>query len=169
MKDLDPVRHDGPSTIGVDTLYLSKGNIPEVFLRGCGVPDAFITYSKSLIGSAIEFYSCFISCSTRDQDFADRLYADLQAKGVRCWFATEDLKIGDKFRSRIEESIRLDDKLLLVLSEASSMNRTERLQKPQVQRLLARNPSISVFCSRREPKRCGTKKATVTAIQAQDG
>ena len=39
--------------------------------------------------------------------------------GVRCWFAPEDLKIGDRFQERIEESIRVHDKLLLVLSENS--------------------------------------------------
>jgi len=38
---------------------------------------------------------------------------------VRCWFAAEDLKIGEKFQDRIEESIRWHDKLLLVLSESS--------------------------------------------------
>jgi hypothetical protein len=38
---------------------------------------------------------------------------------VRCWFAPEDLKIGDKFRDRIDESIRLHDKPLIVLSERS--------------------------------------------------
>jgi len=38
---------------------------------------------------------------------------------VRCWFAPEDLKIGDKFRARIDEAIRYHDKLLLVLSEHS--------------------------------------------------
>jgi TIR domain len=43
----------------------------------------------------------------------------LQNHGVRCWFAPHDLKIGDKIRSRIDESIRLYDKLLLVLSEHS--------------------------------------------------
>lgn len=35
------------------------------------------------------------------------------------WFAPEDLKIGDRFQERIEESIRVHDKLLLVLSENS--------------------------------------------------
>ncbi len=44
---------------------------------------------------------------------------DLQSKGVRCWFAPEDLKIGEKFWHRIDESIRLYDKLLVVLSEHS--------------------------------------------------
>jgi len=38
---------------------------------------------------------------------------------VRCWFATEDLKIGDPFRQRIDEAIRRYDKLLVVLSKTS--------------------------------------------------
>ena len=38
---------------------------------------------------------------------------------MRCWFAPEDLKIGDRIRDRIDESIRLHDKLLLILSENS--------------------------------------------------
>ncbi len=118
VKGLETVHHHGPSTIGVDTIYRSKGNIPEVFLRGCGVPEDFIVYMKSLVGKPIEFYSCFIY-SSQDDDFAQRLYADLQAKHVRCWFAPEDLKIGEKFRMRIDEAIRIHDKLLLVLSESS--------------------------------------------------
>jgi uncharacterized protein YjbI with pentapeptide repeats len=35
------VRHEGPSTIGIDTIYRSEGKIPEEFLRGCGVPESF--------------------------------------------------------------------------------------------------------------------------------
>src|SRR5882762_3340385 len=119
VKGLETVIHQGPSTIGVDTIYRSGGNIPESFLRGAGVPDTFITYMRSLVGKPIEFYSCFISYSSKDQAFAERLYADLQSKNVRCWYAPEDMKIGDKFRVRIDESIRLYDKLLLVLSEDS--------------------------------------------------
>jgi len=116
---LDSVVHHGPSSIGIDTLYKSGGNIPESFLRGCGVPDTFITFAKSLIGKAIDYYSAFISYSSKNTDIAERLYADLQSKGVRCWFAPEDLKIGDKFRQRIDEAIRIHDKLLLILSEDS--------------------------------------------------
>lgn len=116
---LDKAKHIVPSTIGLDTVYRSHGKIPEVFLRGCGVPENFITYMHSLTGAAFEFYSCFISYSTRDQEFADRLYADLQARGVRCWFAPEDMKTGDRLRVRLDEAIRLHEKLLLVLSETS--------------------------------------------------
>jgi hypothetical protein len=36
---LETARHQSPSTIGIVTLYRSHGHIPEVFLRGVGVPD----------------------------------------------------------------------------------------------------------------------------------
>ena len=118
-KGLDTVIQYGPSTIGIDAIYKSRGHIPEMFLRGAGVPEEFITYARSLINKAIDFYSCFISYSSKDQSFAERLRADLLTEGVRCWFAPEDLKIGEPFRQRIDESIRLHDKLLVVLSESS--------------------------------------------------
>ena len=109
------------STISLNTIIFSQGNIPETFLRQAGVPQAIIEQIPVLIGSLkpIDFYSCFISYSSKDEAFAKQLHADLQQEGVRCWFAPEDLNIGDKIRPRIEESIRLYDKLLLVLSEHS--------------------------------------------------
>ncbi len=118
---LETVIHSGPSSIGIDTIYRSQGHIPEIFLRGTGVPEPFITNMRALVDamSPIEFYSCFISYYHENEDFAKRLYADLLAQGVRCWFAPEDMKIGDKIRPRIDESIRLYDKVLLVLSEHS--------------------------------------------------
>jgi hypothetical protein len=118
-KNLETVRHVGPSTIGIDTIYRSGGNIPESFLRGAGVPEDFITFMKSLVGKPIEFYSCFISYSSKDQEFAERLHADLRSKNVRCWFAPEDLKIGDKLRPSFDEAIRIHDKLMVLLSEHS--------------------------------------------------
>jgi len=119
VKGLEKVKHGAPLEIGIDTIYLSQGNIPEVFLKGAGVPDSFLDYMRSLVGKPIDYYSCFISYSSKDKDFAERLYADLQVKGVRCWLDKEDLKIGEKFRPRIDEAIRRHDKLLLVLSEHS--------------------------------------------------
>ncbi|HEX3104063.1 MAG TPA: toll/interleukin-1 receptor domain-containing protein [Terriglobales bacterium] len=120
-KGLDTVSHDGPSSIGIDTVFRSGGNIPDVFLRGAGVPEPFISQMKSLVAamSPIEFYSCFISYSSKDQEFAERLRADLRSKNVRCWFAPEDLKIGDKLRSSFDEAIRVHDKLMVLLSEDS--------------------------------------------------
>jgi hypothetical protein len=122
-KEMERCYHRGPCSIGIDTFFKSKGGIPESFLRGCGVPEQFITYARSLVSHPIEFYSCFITYSSKDQEFAAWLHADLRAKNLRCWFAPEDLKIGDRFQERIEESIRLFDKSMIVLSEASVQSR----------------------------------------------
>ena len=117
-KGLNNCRHIGPGTIDHQTLVQS-GDLPLNFLRGVGLPDDYIQLLPSFRNDPLQFYSCFISYSEKDRTFAESLYADLQAKGVRCWFAREDLKIGDKFRDRIDESIRIYDKLLLILSANS--------------------------------------------------
>lgn len=119
VQGLEMVHHIGPSTIGIDTIYRSQGNIPEAFLEGAGVDDTFITYIRSLVGKPIEYYSCFISYSSKDEALARRLRADLQSHNVRCWFAPEDLKWGARTRPSIDEAIRFHDKLLLILSNYS--------------------------------------------------
>jgi len=119
VKNLETAKHEGPSIIGIDAIYRSQGKIPEVFLRGAGVPDSFIVYMRSLVGKPFDYYSCFISYSSKDEDLARRLYADLQSNHVRCYFAPHDMRIGDEIRPRIDESIRTHDKLLLVFSESS--------------------------------------------------
>ena len=115
---LEECRHLGPSILDFRTIAKS-GELPHSFLRGVGLPDRLIDYLPSLLDQPIQFYSCFISCSSQDDEFCRRLHADLQDNGVRCWFAPEDLKIGDRFRQKIDDSIRLHDKLLLVLSRQS--------------------------------------------------
>jgi uncharacterized protein YjbI with pentapeptide repeats len=117
VKGLESVHHFEFSSVSIDTIYRSRGNIPEAFLRGAGVPDTFISYISALTGKATQYYSCFLSYSSKDNAFAERLYADLQAVGIRCWFAPEDMGAGTKIRQTIDQSIRLHDKLLLVLSK----------------------------------------------------
>jgi hypothetical protein len=51
--------------------------------------------------------------------FARKLYGDLQERGVRCWFAPEDVRAGRKLHRQITDAIHLHDKLLLILSEHS--------------------------------------------------
>jgi hypothetical protein len=118
---LETAHHVGPSHIAISTFYRSGGKIPDVFLRGCGVPEDFIKFIPSIINSAsaIQFYSCFISYSHKDEDFAQRLYAKMQQNGLRVWYAPEDMKAGQKIHEQIDSAIRVHDKLLLVLSESS--------------------------------------------------
>lgn len=116
---LETVRHGGPSTIGIDTIYKSKGRIPESFLRQAGVPENFIAYARSLVATALDFYSCFISFSKANQGFAERLYTDLRAKGVRCWYFPEDAKWGQPVWGEIDRSIRAYDKVIVICSTKS--------------------------------------------------
>jgi hypothetical protein len=133
---LNSVLHGGPSRNLTESFSLSKGKIPETFLRGCGLSDWEIEFVKLYqmgldaeqvaeitneiqrvyLGTGIQYYSCFISYSNKDQDFAQKLHDDMQSNGVRCWFDREDMKIGDPIRPTIDSQIRLRDKLLVILS-----------------------------------------------------
>ena len=135
---LDYIRHDGPSVVDNHTLQRSR-DVTKKFWRGGGLPDwqieatklyepnlsqdelVSITYEIARIrgDQPIQLLSLFISYSSRDDGFARRLYDCLQSNGVRCWYAPEDMKIGDRIRSRIDQVIHIHDKLLLVLSEHS--------------------------------------------------
>jgi hypothetical protein len=119
VRGLDTIEHIGPSTISINTLYRSHGNIPEVFLRGAGVPEEMITYMKSLVNRPFEFYSCFISYSHADQFFAKRLHDQLQGRGIRCWLDEHQMLPGDDIYDQIDRGIKLWDKVLLCCSQAS--------------------------------------------------
>jgi uncharacterized protein YjbI with pentapeptide repeats len=118
VQGLESCNHIGRSIIDYRTLVMS-GPLPLSFLRGCGLPDEFIDYLPSLLNQPFQFYSCFISYSTKDQLFVERLHADLQNKNVRCWFAPHDLPIGAKTWDAIDKAIQVRDKVLLVLSQAA--------------------------------------------------
>ena len=107
VEGLTLVRHRGPSSIGIDTIYRSGGKIPESFLIGAGVSNTFLVYMHSLISQSLPYFTCFISHSTKDRRFCDRLYADLQANGVRCWYFPEDAKWGESVWGEIDRSINV--------------------------------------------------------------
>ncbi len=120
---LETLNHHGPSTVGIDTIYRSKGKIPEAFLRGVGVPDVFVRYMASLMGEPIQFYSCFLSHASTDGQFADRLRSDLLSNGVSCWHYRYDMRGGQFWRVQINEAIKVHNKLVLICSEASLQRR----------------------------------------------
>jgi hypothetical protein len=128
---LESLNHIYPSTIGIDTLYKSKGKIPDAFLRKAGVPEDLITYLPSLMGKAVGYYACFISFTEKDDLFSERLYNDLLAKGVRCWRWKEDAKWGKTLMKSIDEAVGAYDKLVVICSEQS-------LQSPAVIREIER-------------------------------
>jgi uncharacterized protein YjbI with pentapeptide repeats len=133
---LEAVRHEGPSSIGLDTILRSVGNIPEVFLRGCGYDpiiqriihgdseakiDAFYEWLEQG-GGPLQFQSCFISYTTENKAFADRLQKALNDKGIDYWYAPEHGRWGEELTTQIDREIKVRDRLILVCSQASLNN-----------------------------------------------
>jgi hypothetical protein len=80
VRGLELCRQIGPSIIDLQTLK-NSGLFPHrvMFLRGIGLPDTLIDYLPSFLNEAIQHYSCFISYSSKDQTFAERLFDRLLA------------------------------------------------------------------------------------------
>lgn len=150
VSGLESIKHEGPSSIGLDTFFRSQGKIPEVFLRGAGVPDIFLQYASSLAGQPFEFYSCFLSYSTQDEDFASRLHNDFQANGIRCWKWDHDARTGRSLWGEIDSAIRVYEKLVLIASEASlkspavirEIERALVQEDARMKRKLSENPAV---------------------------
>ncbi len=137
-KNLEKCIYLGRNIIDSTTIIESE-NLPLEFLQGCGLadweieatklrnPDLTPTQITDIVyqidhlrsENPIQLYSCFISYSHKDETFAQKLFKDLQSNGVRCWFAPEHVKRGEKLHEQIFEQIHLRDRLLLILSEES--------------------------------------------------
>jgi hypothetical protein len=81
-----------------------------------GLENAIVRSFAAIGGKSSDFFSCFVSYSSKDEALAKRFYFDLQNQGVQCWFAPEDLRTGDPIRKRVGEAILSHDKLLVLLS-----------------------------------------------------
>ena len=115
------VIHWESSYIDVNSILTFKEELPEVFLRGCGLRDEEIAYFRQIVNGSepIRFYTCFISYSIQDEEFATRLHNDFQAAGIRCWKWDHDADIGRSLWGEIDKAIRVHDKVVLIASEAS--------------------------------------------------
>ncbi len=117
-RGLDSCIHILPSIIDFKTIQRS-GTLPIEFLRGCGLPDTYIEYLPTFLKQPIQYYSCFISHSRKDKEFADRLYDDMRKREIDCYYAPADMRTGDKIRPAIDEAIKKHDRLIVVLSKHS--------------------------------------------------
>lgn len=138
-RGLETVKHESPSTISVNTLVNSKGQIPESFLRGCGLSDWQIEdaklYNPSLSNQEIndiwyrihdlrvrrtfQINPLFISYSHGDGSFVDTLETHLTKQGVRFWRDIYHGKAG-KLEKQIDHAIQVNDVVLIVLSKHST-------------------------------------------------
>lgn len=119
VKGLATAKHEGPSHVDLYSIKLPQDGSALHFLRGVGVPDEWIDFYRAQMMPPIQYYSVFISYSSKDEQLARRLHADLQDQGVRCWFAPHDMRPGTVIRKEIDKAIHLQDKLLLLLSKGA--------------------------------------------------
>lgn len=119
VQNLETVKHIGPSYIAISTIFNSGGDVPGVFLRGCGIPEVFIQHLPGLVSQPIQFSSCFISFNYTDRPFALKLYDRLQEKGIRCWLDEHQKRPRDDGVQRAERGISRWDRVLLCCSKES--------------------------------------------------
>lgn len=137
-KGLENVDHISESVIGIQTLRLSKGKIPEIFLRGCGVSDLEIEFAKLQAqgldheeinkilyrmhdlraNRPIQISPLFISYSHADKAFVDRVEKSLNEQGIRFWRDIHDATAG-RLETQIDRAITQNQTVLLILSENS--------------------------------------------------
>lgn len=136
---LESIEHRSPSTIGTDTIQFSKGKIPEVFLRGCGLSDVDIEYSnlhkpdlnnEEISGiiykifdlranQAIQISPLFISYSHADIPFVEKLEPHLTKLGIRFWRDVHNATAG-RLEKQIDHAMRQNPTVILILSENST-------------------------------------------------
>lgn len=116
---LEICNHSAESFIDFRTLQQCRHHLPKHFLKGCGLSDLIIDYIPSLFDGAINYYSCFLSHSHGDKEFARFLYTWLQDRDIRCWLDEHQMLPGDDPYDRIQDGIRLWDKFILCCSQNS--------------------------------------------------
>ncbi len=130
---LENVRHDAPSTIGLDTLLRSRGALPSSFILGSGIPIAVSDIQDSVSDAPVTTLEVHISCSTADIDFARQLEANLRTQGVRTWVFAEGFR-GNPLVDRratsgeeeIERWVRHYDRLIVICSDTALDSETVR-------------------------------------------
>ncbi len=93
-RGLREVEHEGPSSVGTDTLERTLAAVGsdgkrlrdvEAFFRGAGVAEHLIAHFRSRAGTSQPSRETYIICSRRDAGFAQMLFEELQTRRVRCW------------------------------------------------------------------------------------
>jgi len=122
VKGLDTVVHTGPSSIGIDTLLRSKGQIPDQFLNGCGVPAALFANLRTLAEGSTQMARCYVTSVESDRVLADRICSDLQQRGLRCWKLGDTAPGPGKLLRQVEKRLHSYDRLIAIFSEGALKN-----------------------------------------------
>jgi uncharacterized protein YjbI with pentapeptide repeats len=136
---LESIEHLAPSIIAADAIKLSKGEIPEAFLRGCGLGDWEVESAKLYkpglsnqeiininykifdlrASQSIQISPLFISYSHADAPFVEKLEPWLVKRGIRFWRDVHDATAG-RLEKQVDLAMRQNPTVILILSEKST-------------------------------------------------
>lgn len=121
-KGLDTAEHEGPSHVATDTLVASfrgAGNVLTAeltaFFRGAGVSQELLAMLPRIVAQ-VQYYGCFISYGEPDRATAERLYGDLQARGISCWLYAFNATPGRRTQSEVKARLREADRTVVLCS-----------------------------------------------------
>jgi hypothetical protein len=146
---IDPVRIELPSDLA-GVMCLAVSTSVSGIDSGISSAAAVIRRAMAHLGNRpdrrfAEYYSCFISYSWKDQDFAARLHDDLTNVGVDSWLDAKELKTGSPWRYQINKAMQAHDKVLLILSKASVQSAWVQLEVKNALRLERQRQQTILF------------------------
>ena len=119
---LDSIKHQRPSSIGLDTLtksfYGAGGCFThelELFFLNAGVPKQLLD-GLPMILKKIEYCTSFVCYGQPDIGFADWLVKDLKARGAACWLYSLDATPGERTWKEITLRRREAEKMIVLCS-----------------------------------------------------
>jgi uncharacterized protein YjbI with pentapeptide repeats len=162
--ELESASVDGPCAVGLDTLALSRGQIPNIFLRGSGLREWEIELAKLYrddldnesitdilykvhglrAHQLIQISPLFISYSHADEEFVNHLERRLKKSGISYWRDKRHSTAG-RLETQIERAIRLNPTVLLILS-ANSVESDWVEHEARVARELEKELKRDVLC-----------------------
>lgn len=94
--------------------------------------------------------SLFLSHSSADKTFVEKLAKDLEGVGVNVWFDKWEIKVGDSLTGKIEEGLQANDYLGLVLSPAAVASEWVKaeLSAAWCRQMSSRKIVVCLFCIR---------------------
>ena len=116
---LENTRHSIASEISFSTLVKSSFQVSESFMLGAGVSIGLIDDLRRGQRFASTYATCFLSYSSKDTPFAQRLYYALLEAGVRVFWDRMDLTVGEHLDVQLTKAIREHDRTIAILSDSS--------------------------------------------------
>lgn len=125
---LDAVYHAEHSVVDVQIFHAaaqflhrkpSMARTVRWFLQNAQVPELIAKGSFEMWSQSHEWCSCFVSYSHGDKEFAARLSASLEARGIPCWRDDRGLSLGSVLFEEVRGAIIHHDRTLLCCSQTS--------------------------------------------------